>query len=209
MFKIDSPGNVANLFDEGDPGLGQQPTIVSADWLNAVQTELVNVVLAAGIALDKTNSAQVLAAVRQLFRPKTAWKRQFCYFNETTIAGFNGHTVYNIGELPSIGGEIFEGTSNQIDQSVLYSMVIHVSAACTIPIKFLFNDDAGLFFVDGVEVGGDSSASTSLTSDTFDLTVGDHVIQVLNNNTGGNETQLVLAEWLTGLPITWLRAAVA
>ena len=35
-----SPGATAGYFTGGNPGLGQAATIVSADWLNAVQEEL-------------------------------------------------------------------------------------------------------------------------------------------------------------------------
>lgn len=77
MFRIDKDGAVANLpapaalgspgyFTEGNPATGTPATQVTADWLNAVQEELVSVIAAAGIALDKTNRAQLLAAIRAL-----------------------------------------------------------------------------------------------------------------------------------------------
>ena len=67
MFRIDSPGAApGNVFTEGDPSTGTPATVVSADWLNAVQAELANAIEAAGISLDKTNDAQLLAAIRVL-----------------------------------------------------------------------------------------------------------------------------------------------
>jgi len=69
MFRIDSAGNVAGMFANGDPGAGQPPTVVSDEWLNAVQEEIAGVVLGAGLALDKGNSAQLLAAIRALRGP--------------------------------------------------------------------------------------------------------------------------------------------
>jgi hypothetical protein len=60
MFKIDSEGaTVDNLFTEGNPQAGVPATKVSDEWLNAVQTELVNILLARGIALDKAKSSQI------------------------------------------------------------------------------------------------------------------------------------------------------
>ena len=64
MHRIDSatalPGGV---FTEGDPMVPVPATEVSADWLNAVQEETVSVIAAAGIALDKQDNAQLLAAI--------------------------------------------------------------------------------------------------------------------------------------------------
>lgn len=67
MHRIDAPYHVNNMFSEGDPAQGAEATDVSAAWLNAVQEELVAVILAAGIALAKGNSAQLLAALQALF----------------------------------------------------------------------------------------------------------------------------------------------
>jgi hypothetical protein len=51
-------------FTKGDPAGGVQATIVDDDWANAIQEEIVAVILAAGLTLDKTNRAQLLAAIR-------------------------------------------------------------------------------------------------------------------------------------------------
>ncbi|WP_395391509.1 hypothetical protein WBP07_12745 [Novosphingobium sp. BL-8A] len=80
MFRIDNASAVSALpaalaagtpgyFGRGDPSTGKIPTILTADWANMVQEELVAVIAAAGIALDKTNRAQLLAALGVLFQP--------------------------------------------------------------------------------------------------------------------------------------------
>ncbi len=78
MHRIDTttalPGGA---FTEGDPTIPVAATEVSADWLNAVQEELVAVILAAGIELAKTSNGQLLAAIRALM-PQAA---------TTTLAG--------------------------------------------------------------------------------------------------------------------------
>lgn len=57
MLKIDSSGaTVDNLFTEGAPSLGTPATVVSAKWLNTVQEEIVNVVLAGGLSLDQSGA---------------------------------------------------------------------------------------------------------------------------------------------------------
>jgi len=76
MFKIDSSGAVGTMptpaatgtfgyFSEGSPGVADA-TVVTADWLNAVQEELVHVILTAGLSLSKTNSHQLLPAIQAL-----------------------------------------------------------------------------------------------------------------------------------------------
>ncbi|KFB93437.1 tail fiber protein, partial [Trabulsiella guamensis ATCC 49490] len=74
MFYVDNPSGVpvmpppspvsseADLFfTEG--GNGIPPTYPGPDWFNTFQTELINVVRAAGLNLDKLNNAQLLTAL--------------------------------------------------------------------------------------------------------------------------------------------------
>jgi hypothetical protein len=69
MFKIDSDGaTINNEFTEGNPSLGVPATVVSADWLNAVQFELVNVIEFFGLTLDKMNSTQLRLAMLEFYR---------------------------------------------------------------------------------------------------------------------------------------------
>jgi len=76
MFQIDGPGAVSvpptpaadgtpGYFSDGTPGAADA-TVVSADWLNAIQRELIAFLTAAGVATDKQNQAQVLYAARRL-----------------------------------------------------------------------------------------------------------------------------------------------
>ena len=54
MFKIDSEGATgANLFTEGDPSLSIPATVVSDEWLNEVQEELVLVVEEMGLFMEE------------------------------------------------------------------------------------------------------------------------------------------------------------
>jgi hypothetical protein len=63
MHRIDTSGNVDNRFHPGNPATGQQATLVDQDWLNAVQEEIVNVILAANIDLEKGINDQLAAAI--------------------------------------------------------------------------------------------------------------------------------------------------
>jgi hypothetical protein len=67
MHRIDTDGHVSNLFDSGDPVEPRLPTQVDKHWLNAVQEELVEVVLDAGITLAKGTNTQLLEGLRTLF----------------------------------------------------------------------------------------------------------------------------------------------
>lgn len=47
-------------------GVGQQPTVPGAEWFNMITDELLSVVYAAGLAPDKSDHGQLLAAIEQL-----------------------------------------------------------------------------------------------------------------------------------------------
>lgn len=51
------------FFNYAPAGSGATPTVVSSDWLNQVQEELLAVIEAGGIEPSKTNTGQVLAAI--------------------------------------------------------------------------------------------------------------------------------------------------
>jgi len=63
-----APGpNPDGYFTGGNPGSGVAATRLDADWFNAVQEELAGVIVAGGLALDKTDRSQVLKAGRKLW----------------------------------------------------------------------------------------------------------------------------------------------
>lgn len=65
---FDSTGT-EGYFTEGNPGTGTPATVISADWLNGVQEELVGVIVAAGLDPSGSDLGQVLKALKVLFRP--------------------------------------------------------------------------------------------------------------------------------------------
>ena len=68
MFRIDSDGATpGNLFTEGDPQTALAATVVSADWLNEVQEEIIEVVEEVGIALVKGERTQLNSAILEYF----------------------------------------------------------------------------------------------------------------------------------------------
>jgi hypothetical protein len=63
MHRIDTSGNVDNRFHPGNPATGQQATLIDQHWLNAVQEEIVNVILQANIDLEKGTNDQLASAI--------------------------------------------------------------------------------------------------------------------------------------------------
>lgn len=79
MFQTDQPTAVSALptpasagtpgfFTGGNPVSGQPATLVDADWLNMLQTELINVVAAGGLTPSKTTYTQVRDAIKELIQ---------------------------------------------------------------------------------------------------------------------------------------------
>lgn len=61
-----STANPSGEFTEGNPAAGVPATLLKAPWLNAIQRELVALVLGAGINLNASDDSQVLKAVKAL-----------------------------------------------------------------------------------------------------------------------------------------------
>lgn len=73
MHRIDGPGaTVDNKFTEGDPVGGIQATVVTDDFLNDVQEELISVLTAGGVAPVKGTQDQVLQAIYKLVQAQKA-----------------------------------------------------------------------------------------------------------------------------------------
>ncbi|HZR87903.1 MAG TPA: hypothetical protein VFB02_13925 [Bradyrhizobium sp.] len=99
MYRIDNSTNVgsrptpaapgsAGYFTQGDPTTGVGGTILDADWANAVQEELIAVVLAAGLSPSKTALNQLLTAIQTLGRVKLTAATTF-YVNASTGSDSN------------------------------------------------------------------------------------------------------------------------
>lgn len=72
MFKIDGAGNVNGAFVNEDAATNRPPTEVTAEWLNMLQSEVVNSVAEAGMALDKTDPGQLAKAIAVAVRLQAA-----------------------------------------------------------------------------------------------------------------------------------------
>lgn len=68
MDKINGAGHVARRFVTEDAGLMRPPTEITAEWLNAVQDELVEVIEGAGLTLSGVDNTQLSRAIKTLFQ---------------------------------------------------------------------------------------------------------------------------------------------
>lgn len=65
-----TPAGTAGFFTDGNPATNVPATIVPAEWLNSVMMELVNLVLAGGLTLQKNSFSQVTSAVKAIGRQR-------------------------------------------------------------------------------------------------------------------------------------------
>lgn len=89
MHRIDGPAALpGGYFTEGDPNVGTPATVVTDDWLNAVQTELETVVTGSGLALSKPDSTQVLQAIHRLIAAAVPPGKVAAFARATAPAGW-------------------------------------------------------------------------------------------------------------------------
>lgn len=67
MHRIDGEGHVGNMFADVDPSTATEGTVLTAAWGNAIQEELVAVVVDGGGTLNKAVNTQVRDALRAKF----------------------------------------------------------------------------------------------------------------------------------------------
>ncbi|WP_288444435.1 hypothetical protein [uncultured Serratia sp.] len=107
MKEIISPVDTEDgLFHDGDPSTGTEGTVVSAKWLNPVQTaiignqqELASVLKEAGIKIDPSKQDQLLAAIKKITGTAT---EGFLKVGDFGIGGGSSHKTdayNNVGEI--------------------------------------------------------------------------------------------------------------
>ena len=134
MFRIDHSTAISEHFTEGNPSSGIPATVVTAQFLNAVQDEIASTIEGAGLVLDKLDSGQLYQAILAIagassaYLPpvgamiahydyngsltfnNTIWK--YCDGSTATIAGIGSQTLpdasnrYLVGFGTEGGGDI-------------------------------------------------------------------------------------------------------
>jgi len=85
MHRIDSVDNVASQFAGENALTGQNGTVVTPEWLTAVQEEIAHVIEGAGLALVKANNSQLVQCVPSL----TGW-----FYGTLPASGTWAHPVW-------------------------------------------------------------------------------------------------------------------
>lgn len=165
MHRIDSSSaTIDHKFTEGDPTVPVEATTVTADWLNAVQGELVTVIESAGLVLDKADNGQLLAALLTL---GAGGRVQRTITLDAAIA--SGGTLY----LPTAcaytvgaGGMIlsYEGV---VLGSKNYTEIGTVGSKST-NVKLLFAATAGSEITVALTAAGGGSMSVAIPTDLRD-----------------------------------------
>ena len=102
MQKISDSTNTASAageFTEGSSEAGVDATLIKAQWLNAIQRELVAVVLGSGMSLDAEDDGQVLKAIGRLLAP--AFDFNNLTNKPTTLGGYGIDDAWRKGEVYS------------------------------------------------------------------------------------------------------------
>lgn len=111
MHRIDGPGaTVDNKFTDGDPVGGIQATIVTDDWLNDVQEELMSVLTAGAVVPVKGTQNQLLKAIRSLGMGVVGASRNA----KMSITSANASATFTADELiveSAIGGQAYRLSS--------------------------------------------------------------------------------------------------
>lgn len=125
MFRIDGPGATEdNKFTDGDPANGTRATIVSDEWLNAVQEELAKAIEEGGQSLDKTNSGQLSKSLnsRVIYVPSvteleqtvgSADKQQASVYDSEAGEFFDCYWD-SLSEAPADGVSVFQVTGTPV-----------------------------------------------------------------------------------------------
>ncbi len=150
MRRIDTTNRSPNLFGSGKDGFrngdiaqGVSPTEFNAEWCNAIQEELANVIEATGVALNGANNAQVLNAIQDLIDTTVSSQAL------TQVVADGRYAAIDDGKKP---GEIFMHAGTAAPAG---SLVVP-----TVPTNVSRTTYAALFAAIGVTYGIGNGTST-------------------------------------------------
>ena len=156
MHRIDSRNAHNGTFRAGNPIDGTLPTALTPEWFNATQEEIVNVIVAANMPLDKTDNSQLLKALRWLIADAVS----------KALAGNDG------GETGGTGG----GTTNHppTTPTVITDLPATITRGSSYDVKFAATDpdnDAVTFTLSNL-VGCTAAKTTGIGSAGTSITIG-------------------------------------
>lgn len=129
MHRTDAAGHVGNQFSAGTPGVSPG-TVLGPDWFNAVQEELIAILVACGIAPSKLLNDQLAGALMNLVTAQTvAGKKTFTGGIEVG-AGANTTELTAGGNIISDGNVTVAGqiTGGDITGATLTALLGNITA---------------------------------------------------------------------------------
>lgn len=215
MHRVDTDGHLANLFTDGDPGIGQEATIIGEDWLNDVQEDLCNLIEDAGVTLVKGSQTQLQAAINAyawvftgianlkignvaaLSTPNTPHlsllsSSQFHLYMQDA-RGANGNQV---GRLVYDGSSESGGTGNEAHPSWVFQRAANSGVFTSNGVKIFngTNPSATTGFTNSVTVKNIVKASGSAQSAGGVVSLLDGFNTASAAASGGNEIRITIAD---------------
>ncbi|WP_375765666.1 hypothetical protein NR798_28640 [Archangium gephyra] len=183
MFRIDGDGYAVvdgkNRFTGGDPLIPIPPTMMTADWANAVQEEIAGVVEQGGLTLSKADNGQLWAALVARFGrlgSANTWTDTQSIGGALSVAGTSTLT----GKVTANGGLVVNETSGVASISGVGAS--HAASGTAQPTKYVFGF---------ATLPTTSGANYPLTG----------LAKVFAGNSLGFDTRV----WTTGTADTWTR----
>jgi hypothetical protein len=180
MHRIDHPTAApGGLFTIGDPIGGTAATIVTDDWLNSVQEEIVAVIDEAGIALSKPDSAQLLAAIESLIATRANAFQTGDVILTMRPSASTGWVLCNDGTIGNAGSSAT--TRANADTQPLYTLIWNAVSNTYAPVTGGRGASAAADFAANKAIAltkmlgralGIAGAGSGLTTRTLGQTVG-------------------------------------
>jgi hypothetical protein len=95
MYRTDAAGHVANKYDNGDPTIPREATIIDATHLNAIQEELAGTVEGLGGTLNKADNGQLLSRLNATYGrlgTTNTWTLAQTFSGNVSVGGTFGAT---------------------------------------------------------------------------------------------------------------------
>jgi hypothetical protein len=133
------PSTNPGYFAHGNPALGVAPTVLDPDWLNCVQSELINAAALSGLAPSKTQYNQLAIAIASrgcrasVFVSSGVWTvPQGCYSAKITCVGAGAGAGYNSGFASGgggSGGATIKWLNNTLTPGTSYTITVGAGGA--------------------------------------------------------------------------------
>lgn len=117
MHKIDGSGHLNGAFVAEDPFNNQPGTLITEDWLNAVQQEIVNVIDAADLVLNKNDNSQLLQAISNLIISSTSVPRGYIAGLALSTAGASSTMSVASGQAADSTGAVMVSLPAEISKT--------------------------------------------------------------------------------------------